>query len=169
MQVPIRKSEATRKYTDKGGPIPLTNAGILELKETLFDLEKKALPKAIADVQRTAEMGDFSENAAYQEAKGRLRGINSRILMLKDRLARAQPIGNKTKSPFVELGSTVVLKMSNAQKTYEIVGPTETDPGAGRISHVSPLGEQLIGHLSHDKLTLTLGGKKVACEILEVK
>ncbi len=169
MQVPIRKSEARQRYNDKGGPIPLTSTGILQLKATLFDLEKKALPKAIADAQRTAEMGDFSENAAYQEAKGRLRGINSRILIIKDRLARAQPISSTNKSPFVELGSFVALIMNGLQKTYEIVGPTETDPAAGRISHLSPLGEQLIGHLKGDKIRLALGGKETLCEIVEVK
>ena len=158
-----------------GGPSPLTDAGILRLKATLVALEKNELPQAIADMHRTAEMGDFSENAAYQEAKGRLRRINARILLLKDRLARTKPILKKHASGFIELGSTVTLTMDGAQTTYEIVGPAETNPSRGRISHLSPLGAALIGHAKGDRIKFSLAtqgdqeGKQTLYEILEIR
>lgn len=169
MQIPIRKSEQFKKYSDAGGAIPLTGAGIERIKATLFALEKNELPQAIADMHRTAEMGDFSENAAYQEAKGRLRRINARILILKDRLARAKPISKKHASGFIELGSTVTLTINGAQKTYEIVGPAETDPSRGRISHLSPLGAALIGHAKGDRVHFSPGGTQTIYEILEIQ
>lgn len=169
MQVPIRKSEQLRKYGDTGGPVYLTVAGIARLRETLNALEKRDLPQAIADVQSTAQMGDFSENAAYQEAKGRLRRINGRIESLKDRLARAKPIEHRGGSAFVELGSTVVVRMGGQEKTYEIVGPAETNPSRGRISHLSPLGVALMGHRAGDTLSFANGDKKIECEIVEVR
>ena len=63
MQVPIRKSEQFKKYGDAGGLVHLTTAGIERLKSTLEGLQKRELPQAIADVQSTAQIGDFSENA----------------------------------------------------------------------------------------------------------
>ncbi len=169
MQIPIRKSEQFKKYSDAGGAIPLTTTGIERLKATLLTLEQDELPQAIADMHRTAEMGDFSENAAYQEAKGRLRRINSRILLLKDRLARAQPILKKHTSGFIALGSTVVIKTGGQEKTYEIVGPAETNPSRGRISHLSPLGEALIGHAKGDRVKFSASDRETVYEILEVR
>ena len=168
MQVPIRKSEQTKRYSDPGGPILLTPAGIKRLEETLHDLQKNQLPPAIADVQRTGEMGDFSENAAYQEAKARMRHIHSRIAILKDRLSRAQII-KYAPSGFVEIGSTVVLKINGEEKTFEIVGPSETNPTHGRISHLSPLGAALMNHAKRDQVKLQTGDKEIVYEIINVQ
>lgn len=168
MQVPIRKSEQTRRYTDAGGPVYLTASGITRLKETVFDLEKNQLPKAIEEVQRTATMGDFSENAAYQEAKGRMRRIHSRLATLKDRLNRARPIAHQ-KSGFVGLGSIVVLNVRGTQKTFEIVGPAETDPSRGRISHLSPLGATLMDHAKGDIVRLKTGNQETTYTIALIR
>lgn len=155
MRVPIRKSEQSRKYHDEGGAIPLTAAGIQRLKDTLRRLEKYDLPQAIADTARTAELGDFSENAEYQEAKARMRRTHARIFSLKDRLTRAVAINSDARmAGKVQLGSTVVLAVGRARKTYEIVGPQETDPSRGRISHRSPLGVALIGRKAGEAVTL---------------
>lgn len=172
MQIPIRKSEQSRQYTDAGGPVPLTASGIKRLEFTLADLEKNQLPKAIAEVSRTGAMGDFSENAAYQDAKGRMRRLHSRIAFLKDRLNRAQVIGSdKDWHPTgaIRLGSKVTLKINGAQKIYEIVGPAETNPSRGRISHLSPLGAELMERKAGDKGELKAGGANTTYEILKVE
>ncbi|MFH0814829.1 MAG: hypothetical protein V1902_01950, partial [Candidatus Falkowbacteria bacterium] len=79
MRVPTRRAEKNIKNTFD--PF-ITQTKFDELKIKLEKL-KKSQPTAISEVQRLAEMGDFSENAAYQMAKGRLRGINQRILELE--------------------------------------------------------------------------------------
>lgn len=171
MQIPTRKSEQSRRYTDADGPIPLTDAGIKRLKINLGDLEKQ-LPKAIEEVQRTGAMGDFSENAAYQDAKGRMRRLHTRIAFLKDRLNRAQVIGSEKEwhpTGAIRLGSKVTLKMNGAHKVYELVGPAETDPNRGRISHLSPLGSALIDRKAGDKDEFKSGSTRTAFEILKVE
>ena len=167
MQIPIRKKEQHRRYADAGGPVLLTKAGIKRLEQTLNDLEKNQLPKAITEVRRTAEMGDFSENAAYQEAKARMRRIHGRITMIRDRLSRAQVIKHAS-SGFVEIGSIVVLNIGGTEKTFEIVGPSETNPSRGRISHLSPLGSALRGHSAGDQIRLATSGKEITCQIIKI-
>ena len=168
MQIPIRKSESGKKYIDQGGPVYLTAGGIERLQATLENLEKKELPQAIKDMHQTAEMGDFSENAAYQEAKHRLRRINGRIASLKDRLQRAQTIKHNKMSGFIQIGSYVTLKMDSGPKTYQILGPAETDPKRGRISYLSPLGSALMGHRVNEKIIFSAGGKQTTYEIIDV-
>lgn len=107
-------------------------------------LLKRVRPRLADEVKRLAEMGDFSENAAYQIAKGRLRGINRAIDELEYRLNHAiiiQPANNHT----VQLGSTVTVAVGGREKTYRILGATEADPDNNIISHASPLGQALLG------------------------
>lgn len=171
MQIPKRKPG---KYTDERPDPNLTEAEFNKLKSNLAEL-KLALPRAADEVKRLAAMGDFSENAAYQMAKGKLRGISQRILELEDQLKNAmiiKPIkGGKT----VKLGSKVTVEEvsrhsllntkgwrdadieSAKEKTYLILGSAETNPQKGIISHNSPIGSALMGHRVGDKIKTPTG------------
>ncbi len=132
----------------------LTEEAIVRLKKRLEDLQKRELPAAVEEVRRTAEMGDFSENAAYQIAKGNLRRINGRILSLQEELKQAIPISkNKNASGRVQIGSTVVLRKKDRKEvTYQILGSRETNPSQGKISHVSPIGQALLGSVAGEEV-----------------
>ncbi len=169
MRIPTRRGELNRprKMTDYN----LTPAAIERMKRELERLKKHDQPTAIAEVQRTGAMGDFSENAAYQMAKSGLRRINNRILTLEDRINHAIPIA-PTSNAFgqISLGSTVVLQTKTREVTYEIVGPQETNPARGRISHVSPLGAVLIGKSVGDVVRIpTRDGQAAEYKILKVE
>lgn len=163
MQGPMRKSEQFRKFQDEGGPVYLTATGKEKLERALRTLQAE-LPQAVAEVGRTKEFGDLSENAAYQDAKARLRRIHGQIFSVQDKLKRAQII-KKDNGGFVAIGSVVVLEMNGSRKQFEIVGPQETDPSRGRISHLSPLGAALIGHIKGD----TFSFRDTTYRILEIK
>lgn len=145
MRLPIRRSERLKTGGDDG-PLYLTKEGLEKLKMKLEKLEKLELPQAIEDVRITAEFGDFSENAEYQEAKARMRRLHGQVLNLKEKIKRAVLIQTNLIHDVVQLGSTVVLEKDGTLKTFQIVGPHEADPARGRISHLSPLGSSLVGH-----------------------
>jgi len=75
-----------------------------ELKKKLETLKKVSQPKASNEVARLAEMGDFSENAAYQMAKGRLRGINNTIARLENQINHAVIIKTQDQKDTIEIG-----------------------------------------------------------------
>lgn len=164
MRVPIRKPG---KYTNDKPDLHLTPAKFSELKTKLASL-KASHPAAANEVKRLAELGDFSENAAYQMAKGRLRGINQRILELEDRLNHAVMIEPKQNTSVVALGHRVTVEIASKQASYVILGSTETDPLNGVISHNSPLGSALMGHSVGDTVTIQSGGKGVECRIINI-
>ncbi len=144
MRLPTRKSQKLKLPQDEG-PLYLTKAGIEKLERRLERIETTELPQAIEDVRRTGEFGDFSENAEYQEAKGRMRRLHNSVLVIKDKLKRAVLIEKEEGMQGVQIGSVVVLETGDGQhKTFEIVGPSETDPTRGRVSYKSPLGARLI-------------------------
>ena len=167
MQIPRRKADLLRKHDD--GPIYLTRDGLQNRKDRLLRL-KNSLPEFIAEAQRTAAYGDRSDNAEYKEAKGILRRTHRQIFSLEDQIKRAIIISSKPNaSNTVHLGSTVVLKENGIQKTFEIVGPQETNPSRGRISHQSPLGVALLDHKKDDVVMLKTENGPRNYHILEIR
>ena len=79
---------------------------------------------------------------------------------------------SETTSDKVTLGKTVrVRNESNGKEyVYNMVGSTEADPFANRISNLSPIGAALIGAKEGDRVTAT-GTPKGAVDytILEIK
>lgn len=165
MQVPKRKPGI---YTNQESDPHLTSAKLDELKRELQRLKTISRPQAIAETKRLAEMGDFSENAEYQIAKGRLRGINNRIDELIDQIDRAVVIVADTASGVIAIGHTVTVEIDGVKKSFHILGPTESNPQAGIISYQSPLGAALVGKRVGDTFSQLIGRKEVSCRIIAI-
>lgn len=164
MRVPIRKSG---KYTHLKVDPRITQKKFEELTNTLARL-KKSRPRVAEEVKTLAQMGDFSENAAYQIAKGRLRGMNQRILDIGDLLRRAVIIEHQKNDGTVQLGHTVTVVTGGKQKNYQILGSSEADPLKGIISHNSPIGSALIGRRIGNSVKIQLGKKEVEYKIIKI-
>ena len=54
----------------------------------------------------------------------------------------------------VHIGSKVVIKGSDGEETFTIVGSAEAAPREGRISNESPVGIALMGAKKGDKVTV---------------
>lgn len=170
MRVPIRKGDA--RLATKIDPA-MTAEKYRELKAKLEFMIKVKRPREAEEVKRLALMGDFSENAGYQLAKGRLRGLNQRIIDLEKLLARAEII-QTPQDGRIALGSYVTIKRIDDQvdrpaKTYRILGGSETDPSGGIISHQSPLGNALLGKQAGDKIRISLKEQEAEYVISKVE
>lgn len=150
-------------------PDPLmTETKFDELRLELEQIKKKQ-PQAAAEVARLAELGDFSENAEYQLAKGRLRGINNAILRLDTQLHQAVIIPPPEQTETIQIGHTVTVESEGKQKTYQILGSSETKPEQGIISHHSPIGAALLGHGVGDEVKVRLANKEAVYRIVRIE
>lgn len=165
MRVPIRKPG---KYTDLKPDPHITWEKFNELQAKLERLKKISQPRLIAEVKRLASDGDFSENAAYQIAKGKLRGVNQGILETEELLKRAIIIEPQRNNGFVQLGNTVTVEVNGRQRTYQILGSSETNPDKGIISHNSPIGKNLIGKRVGDIVRIKINDKEVIYKIISI-
>lgn len=165
MQLPFRKPG---KYTHLKPDQHLTETKFNELKNKLERL-KFNRPRLADEVKRLAEMGDFSENAAYQIAKGRLRGVNQGILEIENQLKNAIIIKPDKNTETVQFGSSVTVETASREKTYLILGSTETNPGRGVISSRSPIGSALIGKRIGDQMRVKLADKIVEYKIIKIE
>ncbi len=165
MQVPTRRSDKIPRV--KSDPF-ITREKYDELLERRERLINFSRPKAAEDVKHLASMGDFSENAGYQMAKAKLRGINNRVTEIEDLLRRAQIIENRGASDEVRIGSSLELELNGQTKIYQILGSAESDPKRGVISHISPLGAALIGRHIGEIVDLVLPERIVQYKILNI-
>lgn len=166
MQIPRRKSDQFKKRDE--GPIYLTEEGLKNMREKLAHF-KHILPHLISETTRTAAYGDRSDNAEYKDAKASLRRAHYQIASLEDQLKRVIIIKKNINSDKVGLGATVVLEINGTQKTFEIVGPHETNPTLGRISNQSPLGAAIMNRKKGEVVTIETTKGQKEYKILEIK
>ncbi|NMC51539.1 transcription elongation factor GreA [Candidatus Kuenenbacteria bacterium] len=164
MQVPYRKPG---KYAATPTDFHITAAKREELQKKLAELLSKR-PYLIADMQKHASNGDFSENAPYQIAKGQLRSLNRRIDEIEEQLRHAEIIDPNAPKDAIQIGCSVDLEINGGKATYQILGSSETDPKAGIISHRSPIGSALIGRRTGETITIKNNNREISCLILKI-
>lgn len=168
MQIPKRRSSLHRKHQERDDH--LSAAAVERIRKTIDTIERFERPKAVEELSATREMGDLSENAAYSEAKARVARLDGKLFSLKERLKHAILIRpGADASGRARIGSTVTVEIRGKRKTYEITGSLETDPAAGRVSHLSPLGAALLGKKAGETAVVVAGGKRVEYVIAEVR
>ncbi|MBQ8563828.1 MAG: transcription elongation factor GreA [Firmicutes bacterium] len=92
--------------------------------------------------------GDISENAEYDSAKDEQAEIEERILKLEAMIRKAKIIDeNEMPKDQVSVGVKVEVEYVDTGDVmeYVIVGSTEADPFAGKISNESLVGQNLLG------------------------
>lgn len=137
--------------------MPMLQEGYEKLNADLKRL-KEERPLIVDAIEEARAHGDLSENAEYHAAKERQGQIEAEIARLEDRLSRAQIIDpTELSGDKIVFGATVTLLDEDEKPIrYQIVGETEADAKAGRISYNSPLGRALIGRKVDDEIEVTV-------------
>lgn len=114
--------------------------------------------------------GDLSENAAYDDAKMRQGLLEAHIRELESKLRNVELIEDQKTGSAVGVGSTVVVEEVEGgdRIEYLVVGPEETNPRGGKISHRSPVGRALLGRSAGDQVDVTTPGGSVRYRIVSV-
>jgi transcription elongation factor GreA len=131
----------------------ITYEGLARLTDELVLLTSEGR-REMAERIRHALSTDANpaENADYFAAREDQARLERRIAMLEDRIAAAELVDPDGANGVVDVGERVRLRelASGEEVAYELVGSTEADPSAGRISSVSPLGQALLGRKAGD-------------------
>ena len=126
----------------------MTGRGYTALEEELRHRQQVERPRIIVAISEARAHGDLSENAEYHAAKEQQSLNEGRIADLEDKISRAEVIDvSKLSGSTVKFGATVTLvdEDTEEEKVWQIVGDTEADAKAGRISISSPVARALIG------------------------
>ena len=154
---------------DKIDKIQITKQGLKDLKKELDELVNVKRPKLVERLANARSQGDLSENSDYQNAKEELDFLDGRISELENVIHNAEVVSGKNNNGEIAVGAEVTLKIQNEKHVYYIVGEWEADPTSKKISHISPLGQALVGKKVGEKVEVEAPAGKVTYEILSIK
>lgn len=145
----------------------VTKEGLDKLRKELNELKNVRRKEIAGRIEIAKDMGDLSENAEYHEAKDEQGFIEGRIAELEVLLSSAVII-ERSADGCVSVGSTVRVSANGKEKEYTIVGASEADPLAGKISNESPLGKAFIGRCEGDTIEVAVPTGKMIYSIIKV-
>ena len=149
----------------------MTMGGQVALSEELKRRQQVERPRIVEAIAEARSHGDLSENAEYHAAKEAQSLNEGRIAELEDKLSRAEVIDvTKLSGKTIMFGATVTLvdEDTEEKKVYQIVGESEADVKAGRVSITSPTARALIGKTIGDTVEVNTPGGGKSYEILKV-
>lgn len=123
-------------------------------------------------IKEAISYGDISENAEYDSAKNEQAELEDRILKLENMLRKGKIITeDELTGEHVNLGLHVLLKdrQTADQFEYVIVGATEADPFAGKISNESPVGKALLGKAAGEVVDIQTEMGVLSLEVLKIR
>lgn len=134
----------------------ITPDGLQALKAELAELEGPARRRMAVQLQAARELGDLKENAEYHIAKDDQAHLETKILRLGERLRNAEVVEGVASADVVVFGSTVVVtdEASGRAQQFTLVGATEADMTAGKLSAESPVARALMGARPGETVTV---------------
>lgn len=132
----------------------LTEVDIKKMEEEIAYRKNILAPELGAELKRTREFGDLSENAEYKEAKHLKRKNESRIRYLENMIRTARVIEIEEKADAVSLFDKVLIynEKMKAEKEIELVTTLRQNALLGYVSKESPLGSAIMGHRVGDRV-----------------
>ena len=131
--------------------------GYLKLQNELEHLKTVKRAEIAQAIKKARSFGDLAENSEYDEAKNEQAEIETKIAQLEETIKNATVLDDtQLKTDKVSVGNKVRIYnvLDDAEQEFSIVGSTEADPFANKISDDSPLGKALIGSREGDTITV---------------
>ncbi len=136
----------------------LTRVDIRKMEEEIKYRSGPLAAELGAELKRTREFGDLSENAEYKEAKRAKRKNESRIRYLEAMIRTAKVIEIEDTADTVALFDKVTIfnEKMGAEKTIQIVTTLRQNALLGFVSKESPLGSAVMGARVGDRVKVTV-------------
>ena len=151
----------------------LTAEGLEKLKDELAQRKGVIREEIVERLKEARAQGDLSENSEDDQAKEDQGKNEGRIIELEQMIKTATIIDDSASKDagVVSLGSTVILEdmETGEQETYTIVGTTEADPFANRISNESPVGAAILSKKVHSTVIVKTPAGELSYKIIEIK
>ena len=146
----------------------LTKEGLKDMKKERDKLlklrklkSKENVPSVMHSDELSAEFVSYREDLEFLES--RLEEIDR--IFKNYELIKKPP---KKERERVCLGAYVSLKINGEKDEFRIVGTTEANPSAGKISNESPVGKALLGKKADEEIIVSSPQKKTY-KILNIK
>jgi transcription elongation factor GreA len=158
---------------DVTGEQPVLSAEAIEaLQAELEELKSTGREKMTDQIRQARELGDVTDNAAYETAKQDQAMLEGRIARLEDVLKNAVVRQASARSDIVTPGLVVTVRDvddSTIVDSFVLAEPEERVTGARVLSPRSPLGQALLDHKVGDQVTYEAPGGTFTYEVVKIE
>lgn len=158
---------------DVTGEQPVLSAeAIAQLQIELDELKTTGRQKMTDQIRQARELGDVTDNAAYETAKQDQALLEGRIARLEDVLKTAVVRESVGPSDTVSPGLVVTVKDVEDESivdSFVLAEPEERVTGARVLSPRSPLGQALLDHKVGDRVTYEAPGGTFTYEVVAIE
>ncbi len=151
--------------------ILLTQEGYNRLESELEDLRTVKRAEIAERIKIALGFGDLSENSEYDEAKNAQAANEIKIVELENKVRYAKIIDeSEIDTKTVQVGNIVKVydEEFDEELVYTIVGSTEVDLAANKISNESPIGSALLGAKKNQTVEAQTPGGVIKLKILSI-
>jgi transcription elongation factor GreA len=146
----------------------LSQTAIDALRVELDGLKTEGRTKISERLKSAIELGDISDNAAYETAKQDQAMLEGRIAKLESLLKEAVVRDKPADSSTVAQGVVVTVRDGEIEDSFVVAEPEERITGARVLSPRSPLGQALLGKRIGDRVTYEAPGGTFTYEIVSL-
>ncbi len=157
--------------TDGDQPI-LSADAVHRLKAELEELKTTGRERNIEQIRQARDLGDVTDNAAFETAKQDQAMLEGRIARLEEIVKTAVVREGQVESDVVTQGIIVTVRDvddPSITDAFMIAEPEERVTGARVLSPRSPLGEALMEKKVGDRVTYDAPGGKFTYEIVSLE
>lgn len=147
-----------------------TKEKLLELTKEIEYLKTVRRKEVAEQLEYAKSLGDLSENAEYQEARGEQANIEDRISRIENILQSAR-VMETHQSDVAEIGSSVSLQRAGGEEVigYTLVNSEEANISQGKLSIDSPLGQAALGKRAGETFSAKTPGGLVTYTVVGIK
>lgn len=155
----------------------LTGEGKAKLEAELSQLINVTRKEVSEKIKEARSFGDLSENAEYDAAKDEQAEVEARISQIQHMLKNAKVVEVES-NDIVTLGKVVTLNFYGelaemmgmaGEQTYSIVGSSEADSNANKLSYESPIGAACIDRSAGDEVSAETPAGVVQFKIVSIE
>ena len=147
----------------------LSQAALDAHRVELESLKTEGRTKISERLKSAIELGDISDNAAYEAAKQDQAMLEGRIAKLESLLKEAVVRDKPADSSTVAQGVVVTVRDGEIEDSFVVAEPEERITGARVLSPRSPLGQALLGKRVGDRVTYEAPGGTFTYEIVSLQ
>jgi transcription elongation factor GreA len=145
--------------------------GLRKIKQDLQQLKTVERPAITAQIAEARDKGDLSENAEYDAAKEAQGMLEMRIAEMEGQIANARVVDESkmdTSKAYILSTVRIMNKKLGKEFRFTLVGDSEADLQAGKISINSPIGKALLGSVVGQVVLAKVPAGDMELEVLEI-
>lgn len=154
---------------DYGERPVLSQTALDTLRAELEELKTAGRTKMSERLKTAIELGDITDNAAYEAAKQDQAMLEGRIAKLETLLKEAVVRDAPADTSAVGQGVVVTVRDGDIEDSFVVAESEERVTGARVLSPRSPLGQALLGKRVGDRVTYEAPGGTFTYEIVSLR